>query len=162
MKKLFLLFAIIGIGMVSFAQQMSDFMEVTRAAIKKEKKALIAEVMNISVEESEPFWVLYNEYQGKLFTANTKYLNIINEFAENFENMSGETANDLMKRLFKYDAEILKLKKSYYKKFQKVLSPQKTLMYFQAENKIDAMIDYEIATSVPILDARDSIKEPKK
>ena len=76
--------------------------------------------------------------------------------------MSGEKANDLMKRLFAYDTEIIKLKKSYFKKFQKVLSPQKTLMYFQAENKIDMLIDFEIAASIPIIDAQDSKKEPKK
>jgi hypothetical protein len=137
-------------------------LEVTRAALKTEKKAMIAEVMSLTPEESEPFWALYNEFQGKLYTANTKYLNIINEFAANFDNLSGEKANDLMKRLFAYDTEILKLKKTYFKKFQKVLSPQKTLMYFQAENKIDVLIDFEMAASIPILDARDSKKEPKK
>lgn len=162
MKKLFLLIALIGFGILTYAQQANDYMEVTRAALKTEKKAMIAEVMNLSQEESEPFWALYNEYQGKLYTSNTKYLGIINEFAENFESMSAEKANDLMKRLFAYDTEILKLKKSYYKKFQGILSPQKALMYFQAENKIDVMIDYEMASSIPILDARDSKKEPKK
>jgi len=162
MKKIFLLFAIIGFGFASYAQQANDYMEVTRAALKTEKKAMIAEVMSLTQEESEPFWALYNEYQGKLYTANTKYLNIINEFAENFENMSAEKADDLMKRLFSYDTEIIKLKKSYFKKFKGILSPQKTLMYFQAENKIDILIDFEIAASIPILDARDSKKELKK
>ena len=162
MKKLFLLIAIIGIGITTNAQQVNDYLEVTRAALKTEKKAMIAEVMNLTTEESEPFWAMYNEFQGKLYTANTKYLKIINEFAESFENMSSEKANDLMKRLFAYDAEILKLKKIYHKKFQGILSPQKTLMYFQAENKIDVLIDYEMAASIPILDARDSKKEPKK
>lgn len=162
MKKLFFLIAMIGLGFNAFSQQANDFLEVTRAALKTEKKAMIAEVMSLTPEESEPFWALYNEYQGNLYTANTKYLNIINEFAENFDNLSGEKANDLMKRLFAYDAEILKLKKSYFKKFQKILSPQKTLMYFQAENKIHVLVEYEMAASIPILDARDSKKEPKK
>lgn len=162
MKKIFLLYVLIGFGIVSHAQQVNDYLEVTRAALKTEKKAMIAEVMSLAPEESEAFWALYNEYQGKLYTANSKYLNIINEFAENFENMSGEKAKDLSKRLFAYDTEILKLKKRYFKKFQSILSPQKTLMYFQAENKIDVMIDYELASSIPILDAGDSKKEPKK
>ncbi len=147
---------------MSFAQQANDYMEVTRAALKTEKKALIAEVMNLTPEESEPFWTLYNEFQGKLYTTNTKYVKLVNEFAENYENMSGEMANDLMTRLFAYESEILKLKKTYHKKFQNILSPQKTLMYFQAENKIEIMIDYELANSIPLLDARDSKKEPKK
>ena len=40
MKKLFLLIAIIGFGIVSYAQQVNDYMEVTRAALKTEKKAM--------------------------------------------------------------------------------------------------------------------------
>lgn len=162
MKKIILLFAVIGFGIASYAQQANDYMEVTRAALKTEKKAMIAEVMSLTPEESEPFWALYNEFQGKLYTANTKYLNIINEFVENFDKMEADKANDLMKRLFAYDTEIIKLKKTYFKKFQSVLSPQKALMYFQAENKIDILIDFEIAASIPILDAKDSKKEPKK
>ena len=162
MKKLFLLIAIIGFGIMSYAQQANDYMEVTRAALKTEKKAMIAEVMSLTQEESEPFWALYNEFQGKLYTVNTKYLKIINEFSENYENMGGEKANDLMKRMFAYDTEILKLKKVYYKKFQKVLSPEKTLMYFQAENKIDILIDFEMSSVIPLLDARDSNEEPNK
>ncbi len=162
MKKLILLIAVIGFSIMLYSQQANDYMEVTRAALKTEKKAMIAEVMNLTPEESEPFWALYNEFQGKLYTANTKYLKIINEFAENYENMGGENANDLMKRMFAYDAEILKLKKTYFKKFQNILSPQKTLMYFQAENKINIIINYEMAASIPLLDASDSKKEPKK
>ena len=72
MKKLFLLIAIIGLGINSYAQQVNDYMEVTRAALKTEKKAMIAEVMSLTPEESEPFWALYNEFQGKLYTSNTK------------------------------------------------------------------------------------------
>ncbi|MEZ5199214.1 MAG: hypothetical protein R2764_23365 [Bacteroidales bacterium] len=123
---------------------------------------MIAEVMSLTPEESEPFWALYNEFQGKLYTSNTKYLKIINDFAENYDNMSGDKANELMTRLFAYDGEILKLKKTYFKKFQKILSPEKTLMYFQAENKIDILIDFELSTLIPLLDAGDSIKEPTK
>lgn len=162
MKKLILLITVIVFSTASYAQQANDYMEVTRAALKTEKKAMIAEVMTLSPEESEPFWELYNEFQGKLYTTNTKYLKIINEFAENYENMSSDKANELMTRLFAYDGEILKLKKTYFKKFQKILSPEKTLMYFQAENKIQILVDFELSSLIPLLDAGDSKKEPKK
>jgi len=162
MKKLLVLLFVFGLFTSVFAQQENDYMEVMRSALKTEKKLMIAEVMNLTTEESAPFWELYNEFQGKLYTTNTKFLNIINEFAENYDKMTGEKANDLMKRLFAYDTEILKMKKLYFKKFQKILSPEKTLMYFQAENKIDILIDFEMSSSIPLLDAQDSKKEPKK
>ncbi|NOX45830.1 MAG: hypothetical protein GXO89_02505 [Chlorobi bacterium] len=162
MRKLIIAVAIVAFGITGFSQQVNDYMEVRRAALKTEKKALIADVMELSKEESEPFWALYNEYQGKLYTVNTKYLKIVNDFSDNFETMTEEMAKDLMTRSFAYESEILKLKKNYNAKFLKILSARKTLMYFQTENKISDLIHYEVAQMIPLLDAGDVKKEPKK
>ena len=152
MKKFILLSLLLGMGISLFAQSENDYMEVMRSALKTEKKSIIAEVMTLTNEESLVFWPLYNEYQGKLYTANTKYLGIITDFAKKFETMTDEDAMDLMQRLNAYDAEILKLKKGYIKKFNKILPAKKVLRYMQAENKIDVLVDFEIANSVPLLE----------
>jgi hypothetical protein len=162
MRKLLVAVAIVVFGITGFSQQVNDYVEVRRAALKTEKKALIADVMELSQEESEPFWALYNEYQEKLYTVNTKYLKIVNDFSDNYDTMTEEMAKDLMTRSFAYEGEILKLKKSYHAKFMKILSAQKTLMYFQAENKISDLVHYEMAQMIPILDAGDVKKESKK
>ena len=162
MRKLLVAVAIVAFGITGFSQQMNDYLEVRRAALKTEKKALIAEVMELSQEESEPFWALYNEFQQKLYVVNTEYLKIVNEFADNYDTMTEEMSKDIMTRMFAYESDILKLKKGYHTKFMKILSAQKTLMYFQAENKISNLVKYEIAQMIPLLDAGDSKKEPKK
>ena len=59
-----------------------------------------------------------------------------------------------MKRLNSYESEVLTLKKTYIKKFSKILPPTKVLRYFQAENKIDILVDYEIAASIPLLETK--------
>lgn len=141
-------------GLMLSAQQSESYLEVMRSALKTEKKAMIAEAMVFTQQESEVFWPMYNEFQEKLYTSNTKYLKIINEFAENFENMTDEKAKELMTRLFSYDTEVLKLKKSYFKKFSKIIPPTKVVRYFQAENKIDIIVDYEIASSIPLLEVK--------
>ena len=66
--------------------------------------------------------------------------------------MTDEVALDLMKRMNSYEGEILTLKKTYMKKFSKILPPTKVLRYFQAENKIDILIDFEVASSIPLLE----------
>ena len=135
-------------------QEDNSYMEVMRSALKTEKKAIIAETMVFTQEESDAFWPLYNEFQEKLYTSNTKYLKIINDFAANYENMTDEVALDLMKRMNSYEGEILTLKKTYMKKFSKILPPTKVLRYFQAENKIDILIDFEVASSIPLLETK--------
>ncbi|MEZ5082349.1 MAG: hypothetical protein R2750_02675 [Bacteroidales bacterium] len=152
MKKLIGVLLILCWGLFAFAQQTENYVEVMRTALNAEKKALIAEAMTFTTEEAELFWPLYTEYQNNLYTTNTKYLKIINEFAANFENMTDEVATDLMARLNSYDAEVLKLRKTYIKKFSKILPASKVLRYFQAENKIDILVDYEISGFIPLIE----------
>ncbi len=147
---LLILFA--GSALLSSAQDDQSYMEVMRSALKTEKKAIIAENMTFTQEEGEAFWPLYNEFQEKLYAANTRYLKIINDFAANYEQMTDDVALDLMKRMNSYETEVLALKKTYVKKFSKILPPTKVLRYFQAENKIDILIDYEVASSIPLLE----------
>lgn len=154
MKKILIAILLAGFGLFSFGQESESYLEVMRSALKTEKKAMIAEVMEFTPQESEAFWPLYNEFQEKLYTANTKYLKIVNEFAANYESMTDEKALDLMTRLNAYEGEVLKLKKAYIKKFSKILPSTKVLRYFQAENKIDILIDYEMASSIPLLETK--------
>ena len=70
---------IVALFLVSFlsAQTTNDYLEITRDVIKTEKKAAIAEVMELSETESQPFWNLYNEYEGKLYALGNKRIEIL-------------------------------------------------------------------------------------
>jgi len=153
MKKYILLIVSGIIGMNVYAQQFNDYMEVSREVLKTEKKAIVAEVMQLTEAESAVFWPLYNEFQNKMYEVNTKRLNLIVDFAENFENMSEEKATEIINSSYSIDMELLKLEKSYAKKFTKILVPQKALRYLQAENKIGALIDAELALEIPLLES---------
>ena len=152
MKKLNLLLIALVLGITVNAQDFNDYLEVSREVLKTEKKALIADLMQFSSEESQAFWPVYNEYEDKKYVVNTKYFNLVQKFADNFENMSAEVASEVISEFLGIEMELIKLEKSYAKKFQKILTPQRTLKYLQAENKIKAMIDAEMALQIPFLD----------
>ena len=153
MKKLSITLVLGFIAMASYAQD--SYSEIVRSAIKTEKKALIAEVMNLSDNESGEFWKLYNEYDRKLDDLNTDYFKLIVEFAENYENMSADKASDILKRAANYTVAKAKLEKGYIKKFQKVLTPQQALRFYQAMNKIDIIIEAQLASEIPLLEKLD-------
>lgn len=50
----------------------------------------------------------------------------------------------------KLQDDILRLQKKYLSNFRKVLSEKKTLRYFQIENKMDTIIEYDLAQVVPL------------
>jgi hypothetical protein len=152
MKKIFFIVSVIVLSFSTYAQSDNDYLEMTREVLKVEKKAAIAEVMQLTDDESQPFWNLYNEYQGKLYLVQNKRIAIIKNFSDNFENISDEKADQLLTSMIGYQQELLKLKKAYYAKFKKIIPAGKAAKFFQAENKIETMVDAQLAIEIPLLE----------
>ncbi len=154
MKKLLSILSVVLISTAIYAQSENDYLELARDVLKTEKKAAIAEVMQLTDAESTPFWELYNEYQGKLYLVQNKRIAIIKDFSENYETLTDEKADVLWINAMAYNQEVLKLKKQYYKKFKKILPAGKAARFFQTENKIETMIDAQLALEIPLIETK--------
>lgn len=154
MKKILIIISTCVFTFNIYAQTDNDYLEIARDVLKTEKKAAIAEVMQLSESESQPFWTLYNEYQGKLYIVQNKRIAIINDFAENYENLTDEKADELWLNTMKYKQEILKLKKTYYARFKKILPAGKAARFMHAENKIETLINAQLALEIPLIQTK--------
>ena len=154
MKKFILIVSYIFICTLTFAQSANDYIEMTREVIKAEKKAAVADAMQLTDAESQPFWDLYNEYQGKQYPVHNKRIAIIKDLADNYENLSDEKADELWTNYMKFQQELLKVKISYYKKFKKILPAGKAALFMQTENKIEALINASLAAEIPLIETR--------
>jgi hypothetical protein len=153
MRKLIILFIAVFAGAQLMAQTEMDYIEVARDVLKTEKKAAIADVMQLSTEEADLFWPLYNEYNNKMYEVQNERVKVIMDYAENYETLSGEKADELWTKSMSIESQLLKLEKTYYKKFKKILPLKKTALYFQAENKIENLINAQLALEIPFIEA---------
>ena len=154
MKKILIVVTAIVWSLSMNAQTANDYLELTREVLKVEKKAAVAEAMQLSESESQPFWNLYNEYQSALYLIQNKRIAIIKDYSDNFTSLSDEKADELWIGSLKYEQELLKLKKRYYAKFKKVVSPGKAARLMQLENKIEALIDVQLALELPLIETK--------
>ena len=152
MKRIILVITLVLFAFLTQAQSSDDYIELARDILKTEKKAAIAEGMELSDTEITPFWELYNEYNSKLSQTQNQRVALIKDFAKNYETMTNEKADEIMKSFFKYQQEIVKLRKSYYSRFKKILPSSKAARYFQLENKIQALVDAELAMQIPLIE----------
>lgn len=154
MRKLILGIILLLAGTFVTAQTTNDYMEIGRSVLKTEKKAVIAEIMQLTQQEGEVFWPLYNEYNEKMYVIGDKQVKIIMDYADNFENLSDVKADELWTAAMQVKGEYLKLEKQYYKKFKKILPVGKVAKYFQAENKINNLIDAQLAVEIPMIETK--------
>jgi hypothetical protein len=154
MKRTTLVISLILICSAAYTQTVDDYIEVARDVLKTEKKAAIAEAMMLTEAESGPFWELYNEFNFELSKVQNLRIAAIRDFAQNFENMTDVKADEIWKNVLTYQQQLLKLKKSYYTKFKKILPAGKAARYFQAENKIEALINAQLALDIPLIETK--------
>ena len=127
-----------------------DDRELAREAIHANKKLVVSANMNLDDSEKEGFWKVYEEYQKDLGTINERTIALVEEFAVNYEKLSDAKATEQLHTYLKIEADALKLKKDYLRKFKKVLPAQKVMRFYQIENKIDAIVDYELVDKIPL------------
>ncbi len=154
MKKLIVTTLVIFIASMAISQTTDDYVEILRSVLKTEKKAVIAEVMSLTETEATAFWPLYNEFDAKEFTVQSKRVKIIKDFVENYNNMTNEKADELWKSYISYKQELLNLNMQYYKKFKKIIPAAKAAKYFQAENKIATLVEFQLVSEIPIIETK--------
>lgn len=129
----------------------NNAIEVTRSVLQTQKKAIIANAMELTGEESNKFWPVYRDYQTDLKKVNDRTVKLITDYAMNYDMLKDQQAKSMVDEFLSIEKAELKLKKSYVKKFRKVLPPRKVARYFQIENKIDAVIRVELAQDIPLV-----------
>jgi vacuolar-type H+-ATPase subunit D/Vma8 len=154
MKKVLFVAAAMLFSLTLNAQTKNDFLELAREVLKAEKKAVVAEAMQLSETESQPFWTLYSEYETALYMVQNKRIALIKDFSDNYNSLTDEKANEIWLNFMKYKKENLKLKKRYYNKFKKIVSPGKAAQFMHVENKIETLIDAQLALDIPLIEIK--------
>jgi hypothetical protein len=131
----------------------SSDMEILRQKVKADKKLVIATNLSLSEPEGKAFWPIYDAYQTELTALNGRTMKLITTYAAayNAGPISGATAKSLLTEMMAIEDAELKLKQSYVPKFESTIPAEKLARYLQIENKIRALIKYELAAAIPLV-----------
>jgi hypothetical protein len=128
-------------------------MEILREKIKADKKLLVATNMDLTESEAKGFWPVYEEYQKDLTAINQRIGKLIEKYAADYRanTLTDDKAKLLIDELIAIEQAEANLKTTYVPKLSKVLPQKKVARYLQIENKIRAVVKYELASQVPLV-----------
>jgi hypothetical protein len=133
------------------AQTADDAIQLTRSAIQTERQAVVAANLGLNESESAVFWPMYRDYRNAVNQAADAKVDILRRLFSNYETLTDDEAMSLLDDHLAFEKEILKIRTSYAKKMSKVLPGRTVARFFQIENKMDAIIDYEMAGEIPLV-----------
>jgi polyhydroxyalkanoate synthesis regulator phasin len=131
----------------------ADNMQILSENIKADKKLLVAANMELSESEAKGFWPAYEGYQKKLIAINQRIVKLIESYAADYRvnTLTDEKAKKLTDELVAIGKAEAELQAASVPKLNKVLPPKKVARYLQIESKIRAIVKYELAAQVPLV-----------
>jgi hypothetical protein len=127
--------------------------KLLREDIRSERVRLVAANLPLNDTEAAKFWPLYDQFLAEVSKIGDARVALIKEYVQRYNTMIDAQANDLMKRSVAIDQQFPALLTKYVPIFEKVISPKKTVVWYQIERRLDLLINVELAASIPMVDA---------
>ncbi len=148
-RTLFGLALTLGFAAPASAQATTDI-QLTRAHIQTARQAIIADAMQLTEEESVAFWPAYRDYRVEMARLGDRLVKVITEFVSDPTTLADEKANRLLDEYLSIKAQDVAVKKKYVPVFRKLLPAPKVTRCFQLENKLDAVVAFDLAATIPL------------
>jgi len=123
--------------------------EIEVETVFLEKKAVVKDFMQLTEKESAVFWPLYDEYEKLLITRFERYKALIKTYMQEHENLSDKKAKEMTATLMDIQADYLRNKHAYIKKFSAKLLAKRVFQYFVLEDQIEAGFFSMILENLP-------------
>ncbi len=141
------------IGLAVSAQNYSDLTEILRSDVRTGKEAIVLKNLGLTDAQSAAFTPIYDAYSAEMKTNWDKRIQLIKDYAAQYETMNDNAASSLMKRNMDLDKDNLSIRAKYAKKMAKVLPTTITARWMQIESRLNKMIDLQIANQIPLMPA---------
>ena len=133
------------------ADKPADNLDVLRDKLRADKRLVVAEALELTEKEAQAFWPVYNAYQSDMVAHYDRILKLLDTYAGSYKSMTDAVATQLLGEFLSVQTSYLNIITSYVPRFQKVLPPRKVARLYQLENKIRALVDYQLAQEVPLI-----------
>jgi hypothetical protein len=122
--------------------------------IRANRKAFVAVNLQLGADEAKSFWPLYDKYQAEMNGVQERFVAIIDDYTAHFADMPDDKAQKLVQDFLAAEADRVKIRQSYLPEFSKILPGRTVARFYQLENKMDAVVRYEIAKTIPVIEEK--------
>ncbi len=152
-KYIFIIAALFSTYLVS-AQSNKEEVDLMQAAFGMDKKAAVADFVKPSAAQKDAFWKLYDEYETKRKDLGKLRIELLKQYADQYNNMTSEQADVWTKRVIELQKQTDDLIVTYYNKVKAISDGIVATQFYQIEGYILTAIRMQILHNVPFLDKK--------
>lgn len=154
MKKITLLLTALFIVALVKAQSTKEEVDLMQAAFGMDKKAMVAEFVQVDPAQKDAFWKLYDEYETARKALGQERIHLLSDYTAKYDKFTNESADAWTKSVIELSKETDNLIVNYYNKIKKVTNPIVALQFYQVEGYILSGIRVSLLESLPLPDLK--------
>ena len=137
------------LALPALAQTRND-VEITRADIQADRKALVADNLPLTDAQGAAFWPVYQEYRGEMSKIGDRAVKLVTDYAKGYDTLTDAQATALMTEHLAIQKDVVKVKEKYRARFEKAVPAKLVLRFYQIENRLDTIMQVEVLSAIPL------------
>ncbi len=126
--------------------------EILRDALRTNKKAVVDVNLALTDDEAKAFWPVYDRYQKDLGAVQERLVQLIERYTKGFGKVTDAEAEKLTEDYLAIELDRAKVREAFLAPISEVLPGRKVMRFYQIENKIDAVLRFELARAIPVVE----------
>ena len=147
---------LIGLALVAFSParaQVRRDIATDRAQLQSDRQATVAANLPLTEEQARAFWPVYREYRDEMQKLGDRLVDLMLDYAKNYQALSDSQATAIIDEYLAIQKDEIKIKSEWISKFRKILPPRAVTRFYQIDNKLDAILRFEAADRIPLVEA---------
>jgi hypothetical protein len=136
---------------VAVADDMDKYVELMRSDLRNGKTELLTEALKLNDADGKKFWPIQREYETELAKVGDQRIQLLKDYAANYDSLTATMAKSLMDRAFKIETARLTVLKKYADKISKDVSPSVAARFAQVEAIVNSLIDLKLRAETPLV-----------
>jgi hypothetical protein len=132
-------------------QNLSEDIKLLRKDVRREKEKIMGAAMGLDDAQAKKFWPIYRDYNRELTKLNDVRLGNITAFAQNYNNMTDNKADEIVNGAIAYHKKRIDLLASTYDKVRAALGAPLAARFVQVESTLNNLIDLQIQSNLPLM-----------
>ncbi len=141
----------LGLSVPAYAQNSQKQLDI--AAARAQRKATVGANMNLTADEAPRFWKVYDAYEKRMDSIEDRHVKELKDFAARYNNFTDADAQKKLDEVMAIAQSRLDVQKEFVPQFRAAVSQVKVTRFYQIDNKIQALIQCDIAQLVPLAQA---------
>ena len=132
-------------------QNLSEDIKLLRKDVRAQKEKIMGAAMGLDDAQSKKFWPIYRDYNRELTKLNDVRLGNITAYAQNYNNMTDNKADEIVNGAFAYRKKRIDLLATTYDKVRGALGAPLAARFAQVEDTLNTLIDLQIQSNLPLM-----------